>query len=117
MSLARIVFEKKKLEERYGVEGRVAGHYVEAGYSVKMKFGTPHGTLSFVAKKHSEVLAVDVIYASTVVGAETVRALAEKAASVKAKPVLVLYGSGPVLSEEAKKSAKELGVSIRRVRS
>ncbi len=116
MSLARIVFEKKKLEKRYGVEGRVAGLYVEAGYSVAMRFNTPAGTLSFVAKKEGQMLAVDVVSGSVRVGADTVKNLASKASSIKAKPVLILYGSGPVLTEEARKAAQEEGVAIRRVR-
>ncbi len=116
MSLARIVFEKKKLEKRYGVEGRVAGHYVEAGYTVAMKFPTPDGTLSFTAKKEGTVLAVDVIHGSVKVTADVVRKLARKASAIKAKPVLVLYGSGPVLTDEALAAAREEGVSIKRMR-
>ncbi|NOZ89507.1 MAG: hypothetical protein GXO15_06250 [Crenarchaeota archaeon] len=116
MSLARIVFEKRKLEKRYGVEGRVAGHYVEAGYTVAMRFPTPEGTLSFTARKEGTVLAVDVVYGSVKVTADTVKKLARKAAAIKAKPVLVLYGSGPVLTEDALAAAREEGVSIKRIR-
>ncbi|ABM81038.1 hypothetical protein [Hyperthermus butylicus] len=116
MTLAEIVFTKKKLAEKYGVEGKVAGRYVEAGYSVKMKFPTPKGTVSFVAKKESTILAVDVIYGSVNVGRSMVETIAEKARSINAKPILVLYGSGPVLLDDAKTAARELGVEIRRVR-
>ena len=116
MSLARIVFTSRKLAEKYGVEGKVAGKYVEAGYSVRMRFETAAGTVSFVAKKESTILAVDVIDGTITVTAEHVKKLAEKAKSINAKPVLVLYGSGPRLTDEAKKTASELGVTIRRVR-
>ena len=116
MTLAEIVFTSKKLAEKYGVGGKVAAKYVAAGYSVKMEFPTAHGTVSFVAKKGSTVLAVDVVDGSRVVDEGVVRAIVEKAKSIRAKPVLVLYGSGPRLSEEAKKAAAELGVSVRRVR-
>ncbi|KSW12266.1 hypothetical protein CF15_05815 [Pyrodictium occultum] len=116
MTLAEIVFQKRKLEEKYGIEGRVAGLYVEAGYSVRMWFNTAKGRLSFVARKEGRVLAVDVVAESKILGREAVEALSEKARSINASPVLVLYGSGPRLSEEAKKAAQELGVSVRRVR-
>ena len=116
MSLARIVFEKRKLESRYGVAGRVAGLYVEAGYSVTMNFPTPNGPVSFVARKSGETLAVDVVAGAVKVGPDVVENLVSKALSIKAKPVLVLYGSGPVLSEEAKAKASEAGVKVRRVR-
>lgn len=117
MSLARIVFEKKKLEARYGIEGVVAGRYVEAGYRVEPGFKTSHGVLSFVARKNGVILAVDVIYSSTIVGVDTLKTLVEKARSVNGKPVLVLYGSGPKLSKEAVEAAKTLGVVLRRVRA
>jgi len=116
VTLAQIVFEKKKLEKRYGVEGRVAGHYVEAGYHVTMKFPTPNGEVSFVAKKGGELIAVDVLSGTITVGAKQVDDIASKAAAIKAKPVLALYGAGPVVSEEAKKAASEKGVAIRRFR-
>ncbi len=116
MSLARIVFEKRKLEARYGVAGRVAGLYLEAGYSVAMNFPTPNGRLSFVAKKGGETLAVDVVAGSVKVGPDVVESLVSKALSIKARPVLVLYGSGPTLAEEAKAKISEAGVKVRRVR-
>ncbi len=116
MTLAEIVFTSKKLAEKYGVEGRVAARYVEAGYSVRMRFPTPKGTVSFVAKKESQVLAVDVISGSRRVTGNDVRSIAEKARAINAKPVLALYGAGPKLDEDAKKLAAELGVSLRRFR-
>jgi hypothetical protein len=116
MTLAEIVFTSKKLAEKYGVEGKVAAKYVEAGYSVRMRFPTSHGVVSFVAKKESTLLAVDVIEGSRVIGVDTVRSIAEKAKSINAKPVLILYGSGPKLSDEAKKAVAELGVTVRRFR-
>jgi len=116
MTLAEIVFQRKKLEEKYGVEGKVAGLYVEAGYDVRMGFNTGKGRLSFVAKKGGQLLAVDVVVASKTVGRDAVEAIAEKAKTINAKPVLVLYGAGPKLSDEAKAAARELGVEIRRVR-
>ncbi len=116
MTLAEIVFEQRKLQQRYGVEGYVAGRYVEAGYSVTMKFKTPKGVVSFVAKKSGELIAADVIYGSVKVNTEHINAIAEKAASINAKPVLALYGSGPRVTEDATKAAEEKGVAIRRFR-
>jgi len=116
LTLAEIVFEKKKLYQRYGVEGYVAGRYVEAGYNVTMKFATPKGAVSFVARRGQELLAVDVLNGSVRVTKEHVDTIAEKASSIGAKPVLALYGSGPRLGEDAKKAASEKGVALRRFR-
>ncbi|HIP65286.1 MAG TPA: hypothetical protein EYH08_02005 [Pyrodictium sp.] len=117
MSLARIVFLKKKLEKKYGAIGKVAGRYVEAGYTVNIGFQTAKGSIDIVAKKEGQILAIDVITESVKVGTDVIEKLKEKAASINAKPVLVLYGSGPQLQKEALKRAEELGVEIRRVRS
>ncbi len=116
MSLARIVFLQKKLREKYGVEGYVAGLYLEAGYSVEVGFATGEGRVAVKAVKGGEVLAVDVLTEKKVYGVEAVEAIARKAKSIGAKPVLVLYGSGPRLSKEALEKARELGVRVRRVR-
>ena len=116
MTLAEIVFQKKKLGEKYGIEGKVVGAYVEAGYNVRMNFNTGKGRLSFVAKKGGQLLAVDVVTVSKVLGRDVVEVVAEKAKSINAKPVLILYGAGPRLSDEARAAAKELGVEIKRIR-
>ncbi len=116
MSLARIVFMKRKLTRKFGVVGKVAGRYIEAGYSVHIGFPTPLGELDIVAKKGGTTLAITVINGSVTVDASKVEEAAKKARSINAKPVVVLYGSGPRLSDEAKKRAEEEGVVIRRVR-
>ncbi len=116
MSLARIVFLKKKLAEKYGVEGKVAGRYIEAGYSVRMKPRTRHGELSFLAYKGSQKLAVDIIYTKKEVSTEELENLRKKAELLKAKPILVLYGTAPRIKPELREKIEELGISIRRVR-
>ena len=116
MSLARIVFMKKKLSRKFGVVGKVAGRYLEAGWSVHIGFETGAGTVDILAKKEGQVLAIDVVDGSVRVGPDAVEAIARKASRLRAKPVLVLYGSGPRLTEEAKAKARELGVTVRRVR-
>ncbi len=116
MSLARIVFLKKKLAEKYGVEGKVAGRYIEAGYSVRMKPRTRHGELSFIAYKGSQRLAVDVVYLERGVKLEDLENLKKKAELLQAKPVLVLYGSLPRISQELREKIEELGISMKRIR-
>ncbi|HIP65103.1 MAG TPA: hypothetical protein EYH08_01065 [Pyrodictium sp.] len=116
MSLARIVFLKKKLERKYGVIGKVAGRYVEAGYTVNVGFQTSKGHIDIVAKKEDQILAIDVITDSVKVGVDAVEKLKEKATAINAKPILVLYGAGPQLQEEALRKAEELGVEVKRVR-
>ncbi len=116
MSLARIVFTQRKLREKFGPVGYVAGLYVEAGYNVTVGFETPKGRVDVRAVKGGEVYAIDVLLEKRVYGPDVVEAIAEKAKSINAKPVLVLYGAGPELSKDAVEKARELGVKVRRVR-
>jgi predicted RecB family endonuclease len=116
VTLAEIAFQQKKLERRYGVEGRVAGKYVEAGFHVRMHVQTRHGKVSFVAIKGSEKYAVDVIVEKRTINKTDVETLVSKAKSLGARPVLVLYGAGPKLSEEALATVKESGVVVKRIR-
>ena len=116
MSLARIVFLQKKLREKYGPRGYVAGLYLEAGYHVVVGFPTAHGEVDVKAVKGGESYAIDVLVDKRVYGPEVVEAIAKKAESIHAKPVLVIYGNGPKLSKEALEKAKELGVRVKRVR-
>ena len=116
MTLAEIVFQQKKLEQKYGVEGKVAGRYVEAGFHVRMNVNTKHGRVSFVAIKGGEKLAVDVVSGKKVVGREELEAIKRKAESLGARPVLVLYGSGVVLGDDAKEFVRENNVAVKRVR-
>lgn len=116
MTLAEIVFQQKKLEQKYGVEGKVAGRYVEAGFHVRMHVNTKHGRVSFVAIKGGEKFAVDVISGKKVVKKEELEAIKKKAESLGAKPILVLYGSGVVLGDDAKEFIKEGSVTVKRIR-
>jgi len=116
MSLARAVFQARRLAERYGPAGRVAGRYVLAGYNVTMNFKTPHGEVSFIAKRGQELYAVDVVVESGPVRVERLEAIRRKAESIRAKPVLALYGAGPEATKELVEKARELGVKIKRFR-
>lgn len=117
MTLAEIVFQQKKLEQRYGIEGRAAGRYIEAGFSVRMHVNTKHGRVSFVAIRGGEKLAADVISEKKELGREVLEAIEQKARSLGARPVLILYGSGPSLNAEAKEYAKEKGIVVKRIRA
>ena len=117
MTLAEIVFQRRKLEQKYGVEGKVAGRYVEAGFHVKMHVTTKHGAVSFVAIKGREKLAVDVVSSKRALSKADLESLRRKAESLSAKPVLVLYGAGPKLDDEARNYARENSIEIRRIRN
>jgi len=117
MSLARIVFEQKKLAQRYGVVGRIAGRYLEAGYSVAVGLETPAGRVGFLAQKAGERIAVDVYTGSVRITKEQVVAIADKAAALKAKPVLALHGRGVKVTPEALEEAKKRGVAIKRFKA
>ena len=116
MRLARVEFLKKRLAKRYGIIGRVAGRYVEAGYSVELSHPTRSGTIDVVARKAGTIIAITVLHGSVKVTASHVEEAARRAEHLNAKPVLVLYGRGPKVSQEAVAKAEELGVELKRVR-
>ncbi|MCE4627918.1 MAG: hypothetical protein F7C34_02050 [Desulfurococcales archaeon] len=113
MTTAREAFEAKKLAQKYGIIGKVAARYREAGYDVKVENTSPDAPYHFTASKKGEKLLVKVYGRSGEVPASEVEALASAG---QAKKVLVLYGAGPKVSSALLEKAKELGVSIRRVR-
>ncbi len=115
MTTAREAFEAKKLASKYGVVGKVAARYREAGYQVRVESVDPEAPIHFRAWRKGEKLAVKVYWASGRVPVEVVDKLAEAAGG--AKPVLVLYGAGPKSHGELVDKAREKGVSIRRVRA
>ncbi len=116
MTTAREAFIAKKLRSRYGPVGYVAGLYVKAGYSVRVGVSVGGRSLDILASKEGVRLAITVITGSGTYGRSVVEEAKKLGDALGAKPVLVLYGSGPKLSEEAVKAAEELGVSVRRVR-
>ena len=117
MSIARVRYERARLEERYGEVGVVAGRYLEAGYHVRLFHPTRYGQVHVLAYKGSIRLVIEVIKEASTVGAEVVERVAKKAELLRAKPILILYGNGPRLSEEARSRAKEMGVKVRRLRA
>ena len=117
MSIARIRHERTRLEVRYGEVGVVAGRYLEAGYHVRLFHPTRYGEVHVLAYKGDTRLVVEVVKEAATVGAEVVERVARKAELLKARPVLILYGNGPRLSEEARSRARETGVKVRRIRA
>ena len=116
LSLSKIVFMKKRLKEKFGVVGVVAGRYVEAGYSVRIGFDTAAGKVDIIAKKGGQTLVIDVVEGKTVVDVAKIEEIVRKAKSINGKPVLILYGSGPRISDNAREKARELSVELRRIR-
>ena len=116
MTTAREAFEAKKLAQKYGVVGKVAGRYVTAGYKVDVVTTSEEAPYHFTAARRGEKLAVLVYSKTGKIPLKVVEGLAGKAKEEGLKPVLALYGAGPQVSEELLGKARELGVSIRRVR-
>jgi len=115
LTTAREEFEARKLEAKYGVVGRVAAGYRRAGFDVReVEEGDPG---FFRAVKRKQSLTVAVTYRQGRIGPDLAEAVADKARERGDKPVLVLYGSGPKVTGELLEKARELGVSVRRVRS
>ncbi len=116
MTTAREAFEAKKLAQKYGVIGKVAGRYVTAGYSVDVVTTDENAPINFTAVKKGERLAVKVFSKSGHVPVDVVSSLAAKAKESGYKPVLVLYGAGPKVTDELLGKIRDEGVSVRRVR-
>ncbi len=116
-ALARIRMLQRVLRDKYGIVGEVAARYLEAGARVRVMHPTRLGPIHVLVYKDGGRLAIEVFAESKPVPKEVVRNLVEKAKLVQAKPILVLYGDGPKLSDEVYSMCKELGVKIRRVRA
>lgn len=114
MVTPREAFEARKLASKYGIVGKVAGNYRMAGYEVEVVDPSGGGPVSFRAVRRGESLAVRVYSKSGRIPVGVVEELASQAGG--AKPVLVVYGSGPKVYGELLEKAKSLGVTIRRFR-
>jgi predicted RecB family endonuclease len=117
MTTAKEAFEAKKLAQKYGVIGKVAGRYRESGYKVDVLTTDDEADYNFTAVKKGEKLAIKVYHKSGTVPVEVVEKLAGKSKEEGFKPILILYGAGPKLTEQVSAKAGELSVSIRRVRA
>ena len=113
MGFARTRYLAKVFRRKYGVKGIVASRYLEAGYSISFNVSTKHGPVDFIAYRGKEKYAV--IIAPHNAGREIVEALRRRAEVLQAKPVIIVYGKNK-LKEDAVAAARELDVTIRRVR-
>jgi predicted RecB family endonuclease len=113
----RTAYLRKRLRRRYGVLGIVAGRYLEAGYSVELGHKTSKSLIDIVARKEGGALAITVVSGPSRITGSLVREAAEKAGLIRARPILVLYGRGHRIEEDALEEARKLGVVFRRIRS
>jgi len=116
MVTAKARFISKLFRERYGVIGVVAGRYVSAGYGVKFNIRSGEVVFDIVALKENEKLAIKVYNGRVVLEIEDVNKIIDAAKNVNAKPVIILYGRGPKVSDELINKLDEIEISIRRIR-
>jgi hypothetical protein len=114
MVTAREAFEARKLAQKYGVIGKVAGSYRTAGYNVKIVSTDDDAPYNFEATKRGEKLLVKVYSKTWPIPPEIIDKLSTAG---EGKKILALYGAGPRVAREVIEKAKESGVSIRRVRA
>ncbi len=115
MVTAKAKFISRRLREKYGVVGKVAERYISAGYSVTFNVKCNDVLFDFIAKK-GEKIGVKIYNGKIKVGLEDIEKISRAAEKLGVKPVIVLYGSGPSVSEEALDKADELNISIKRIR-
>jgi hypothetical protein len=116
MITAKVRYFQKVFEDKYGVIGRVAGKYLEAGYSIEFMHPTRYGKVHILARKEGKILAIEVVDKPGNLDENTVKTFLEKVKLLNAKPVLVLYSDGPRLSDDLHKFCIDNGIKIRRIR-
>ena len=117
MATAKQVYLAKKLEEKYGAIGSVAGRYLEAGLSIEINHPTRYGPIHIVARGGKSIYAIEVVDKPEKLSLDVVRNLVEKAKTIKAKPILVLYSNAVSISDEIYKFCIDNGVKIKLFRS
>ncbi|RLE97053.1 MAG: hypothetical protein DRJ57_04870 [Thermoprotei archaeon] len=111
----RMRFEQKKLRERYGIIGLVAGRYLEAGYHVRLMHPTRYGPAHIVVQGRGEKFVIEVVHEPGALREEVVEGLLKKAELLSARPILAVYGRGVKLGDLRKK-LEERGVKVKYVR-
>lgn len=117
MVTAKARFISKLLRRKYGVIGIVASRYVSAGYGVKFNIRSGEILFDIIALKGNEKLALKVFSWNIVLKTEDINRIINAAKSIGAKPVVILYGKGPKLSDELISKLDELEIGIRRIRN
>ncbi len=116
MVTAREAFMWKKLREKYGLVGEVAGRYVAAGYSVCIGVESSGYKIDFIASRSNERLCVKIYTSSSKTSVDDIELFKKTCEKLRAKPVLILYGRKTVLPGDVFEKTRELGVSIKRVK-
>ncbi len=116
MVTAKARFISKLLKERYGVVGTVAGRYVSAGYGVEFNIKSGGVVFDIVALKGNEKLAIKIYNGKIVLGVEDIDKIINAAKNINAKPVIILYGRGPRITDELINKLDEMEINIRRIR-
>ncbi len=116
-ALTRIRMLQRILREKYGIVGEVASRYLEAGARVRLFHPTRYGPIHVLVYKDNSRYVIEVFSEPKEVPKEVVEKLIEKAKLVKAKPILILYGDGPKMSDDLYKFCIENRVKIRRIRA
>lgn len=116
MTTARMVYVAKRLAEKHGPIGRVAGRYIKAGLRVELMHPTRYGPAHVVCRGNGMTLVIEVVQRQQDATLETVKLLLEKAKLLRAKPMLVLYGEGLRLTEEGLRFCRENGIKVKMVR-
>ena len=106
---------KRRRRKGSRLEDIVAARYSRAGYKVRKHVITKLGEIDILAKLKHEKRAVEVKSGKQTIAQTTIMKLHRKAKHLKAKPVLKI-GPKVKLTKPAKTLAKELGITISRVR-
>lgn len=114
MPTARQVYLSRLFEKRKGIVGKVASRYLQAGFSIEFDHPTRYGPVQIIARRGGEKLVIEV-YDRGKVELDVIKLFHEKVKILKGKPVIVLYGAGVDLSEEAKNYCKDNNIRVKRI--
>lgn len=118
MTLARVRYLQRQLSKKYGIIGRVASRYLEAGLSVRINHPTRLGPVHIFAQGNGQRLVVEVYTSSKPLRPDDIRRAIDKAKLLQAKPVIVIYGKAKnkIVSKEALDEALSQQVKIKGIK-
>lgn len=114
LTSAKQKFIINKLLKKGGVLNKVASRYIESGFKVRIQPSIDK--IDIIACKGGEKYGLKVFYQKKVITKKDIEDFLKKCIENSLKPVIVIYGNGPVLSQELlKEETREF--LIKRIRT
>ncbi len=112
MTTGRLIFKSKILEKKYGLKGKVASHYLKAGYQVSIPRNQP---VDIIAVGNKNRFVIKVVARKNELTSETIKGVQEYAKRANARAIIAIYG-GLKVDKEFIENATSSGVKLKRIR-